>query len=55
MMAAAGKRDTIFMHYLPAVKGIGVAFDVIESPASKVWDEAENRKHTIKAVMPAAI
>jgi ornithine carbamoyltransferase len=55
MMSATGKRDTIFMHCLPAVKGNEVAFEVIESPASKVWDEAENRKHTIKAVMLATI
>jgi ornithine carbamoyltransferase len=55
MMEATGKRETIFMHCLPAVKGNEVAFEVIESPASKVWDEAENRKHTIKAVMLATI
>jgi ornithine carbamoyltransferase len=55
MMAATGKNDTIFMHCLPAVKGNEVAFEVIESPASKVWDEAENRKHTIKAAMLATI
>ncbi len=55
MMAATGKRDTIFMHCLPAVKGNEVAVEVIESPASKVWDEAENRKHTIKAVMLATV
>jgi ornithine carbamoyltransferase len=55
MMAATGKSDTIFMHCLPAVKGNEVTFEVIESPASKVWDEAENRKHTIKAAMLATI
>jgi ornithine carbamoyltransferase len=55
LMAATGKSETIFMHCLPAVKGNEVAFEVIESPASKVWDEAENRKHTIKAVMLATI
>jgi ornithine carbamoyltransferase len=55
MMAATGNRNTIFMHCLPAVKGNEVSFEVIESPASKVWDEAENRKHTIKAVMLATI
>jgi len=55
MMAATGKTDTIFMHCLPAVKGNEVTYEVIESPASKVWDEAENRKHTIKAVMLAMI
>jgi ornithine carbamoyltransferase len=55
MMTATGNRDTIFMHCLPAVKGNEVAYEVIESSASKVWDEAENRKHTIKAVMLATI
>jgi len=55
MMGATGKSDTIFMHCLPAVKGNEVTSEVIESPASKVWDEAENRKHTIKAAMLATI
>jgi ornithine carbamoyltransferase len=55
MMAATGRSGTIFMHCLPAVKGNEVAFEVIESPASRVWDEAENRKHTIKALMLATI
>ena len=43
------------MHYLPALKDIEVAFEVIENPVSKVWHEAENRKHTVKAVMPVTI
>ena len=55
LMAKTGKRETIFMHCLPAVKGNEVTFDVIEGPASRVWDEAENRKHTIKAIMLATI
>ena len=55
LMAATGKKDTIFMHCLPAVLGEEVTEDVFESPASKVWDEAENRKHTIKAIMLALI
>ncbi len=55
MMAQTGKSSTIFMHCLPAVKGNEVTFDVIESSCSKVWDEAENRKHTIKAIMLATI
>jgi ornithine carbamoyltransferase len=32
-----------------------VTEDVFESPASLVWDEAENRMHTIKAVMVATL
>lgn len=51
LMAATGKKDTIFMHCLPAVKGQEVTEEIFESSASRVWDEAENRKHTIKAIM----
>jgi len=32
-----------------------VTFDVIEGPQSKVFDEAENRKHTIKAIILATL
>jgi ornithine carbamoyltransferase len=32
-----------------------VTDDVFESPASLVWDEAENRMHTIKAVLVATL
>jgi len=55
LMKATGKTSTIFLHCLPAVKGYEVTEDVFESPASKVFDEAENRMHTIKAVMVATI
>ena len=55
LMSATGKDSTIFMHCLPAVKGQEVTEDVFESSASKVWDQAENRKHTIKAIMLALI
>jgi ornithine carbamoyltransferase len=55
LMGKTGKDRTIFMHCLPAVKGNEVTTEVIEGRASRVWDEAENRKHTIKAVMLATI
>lgn len=55
LMAQTGKGETIFLHCLPAVKGNEVSFEVIESPASRVWDESENRKHTIKALMLATL
>jgi ornithine carbamoyltransferase len=55
LMAKSGKKETIFMHCLPAVKGNEVSFEVIEGAASRVWDEAENRKHTIKAIMVATL
>ena len=51
LMKATGKANTIFLHCLPAVKGQEVTEEVFESNASRVWDEAENRKHTIKAIM----
>ena len=54
-MKAAGKDTTIFLHCLPAVKGAEVTEEVFESEASKVFDEAENRMHTIKAVMVATL
>ena len=51
LIKATGKDNTIFMHCLPAVKGQEVTEEVFESTRSRVWDEAENRKHTIKAIM----
>jgi ornithine carbamoyltransferase len=55
LMAMTGRRDAIFLHCLPAVKGKEVTEEVIEGPRSRVWDEAENRKHTIKAMMIATM
>ena len=55
LMDKTGKEGTIFMHCLPAVKGKEVTEDVFEGKASVVFDEAENRLHTIKAVMVATL
>ena len=55
LMKATGKEETIFLHCLPAVKEAEVTEEVFESEASKVFDEAENRLHTIKAVMVATL
>ncbi len=55
LMNMTGKSSTIFLHCLPAVKGEEVTAEVIEGPQSKAWDQAENRKHTIKAVMLATL
>lgn len=55
MMDMSGKDTTIFMHCLPAVRGKEVTEEVLEGPQSVVFDEAENRMHTIKAVMVATL
>ena len=55
MMAKTGKDSTVFLHCLPAVKGKEVTEDVFEKHADFVFDEAENRMHTIKAVMVATL
>lgn len=55
IMALTGKTKSIFMHCLPAVKGEEVTQDIIEGEQSRVWDQAENRKHTIKAILLASL
>jgi ornithine carbamoyltransferase len=67
MMTATGKPDTIFLHCLPAFHNLDtevaqkypdiqeVEDAVFEGPQSRVFDQAENRLHTIKAVMVATL
>jgi ornithine carbamoyltransferase len=50
MMAATGKQS-VFMHCLPAERGRETTDAVIESPASIVFDQAENRMHAQNAIM----
>jgi ornithine carbamoyltransferase len=67
MMANTGRREAIFLHCLPAFHNTDtemarqypdiceVEDAVFEGPQSRVFDQAENRLHTIKAVMVATL
>jgi ornithine carbamoyltransferase len=45
------ERDAIFLHCLPAHRGEEVSGEVIEGAQSRVWDQAEARLHTSKAIL----
>jgi ornithine carbamoyltransferase len=50
LMRRAGPK-ALFMHCLPAHRGEEVTAEVFESPASVVFDQAENRLHAQKALL----
>ncbi len=54
-MKKTGRTDSIFLHCLPAVRGNEVTADVLEGKRSLAWEQGENRKHSIKALMLATI
>ena len=48
---ALGSKDAIYMHCMPADRDVEVLSEVLDGPQSVLYDEAENRLHTIKALM----
>jgi ornithine carbamoyltransferase len=50
-LMSKAKDDAVFLHCLPAHRGEEVTAEVIDGPRSLVWDEAENRLHTQKAIL----
>ena len=55
LMDLSQKDHTIFLHCLPAVKGNEVTEEVFERFADVIFNQAENRMHTIKAIMVATL
>jgi ornithine carbamoyltransferase len=50
-LMSLAKSDAAFLHCLPAHRGEEVTDEVIDGPASLIWDEAENRLHAQKSIL----
>lgn len=50
-LLARARLDVTVLHCLPAHRGDEITAEVIDGPASAVWDEAENRLHAQKALL----
>ena len=50
-LMSKAKSNALFMHCLPAHRGEEVSAEVLDHEGSVVWDEAENRMHSQKALL----
>jgi len=50
-LMARAKSDALFMHCLPAHRGEEVSAELLEATDAVIWDEAENRMHSQKALL----
>lgn len=54
-LLSLAKKDCIVLHCLPAQRGYEITSEVMDSPNSRIWQEAENRLHTEKALLLALL
>ena len=54
-MMQLAQPDALFMHCLPAYRGLEVSAEVMDGAQSVVWDEAENRLHAQKALLEVLV
>lgn len=51
LLECVGNKEFIVMHCLPARRGEEILEEVLESPRSVVWDQAENKLHSARAIL----
>jgi ornithine carbamoyltransferase len=54
-LMARAARDAIVLHCLPAHRGEEISAEVLEGPHAAVWQQAENRLHTQKAILELVV